>query len=144
MGGIPYSPLKISGGRFALRTFTPSSENPLKGRVLSAIRSAGANCIANGNIMAETGADERSLKAVIKILAEEKSIVVIGNHHMCIEAFAECMDAFRKLVAAKSPVAVPEFKNAMGIGRNIAVEILEKFDSLGFTVRRPEGRVLKG
>jgi hypothetical protein len=63
---------------------------------------------------------------------------------MCIEAFAECMDAFRKLAAAKSPVAVPEFKNAMEIGRNIAVEILEKFDALGFTVRRPEGRVLKG
>ncbi len=141
---LPASPFKISGGRFALKTFTPRSENPLKGKVISAIKKAGANCIANANIMAETGADEKALKAVIKILAEEKAILVIGKHNMNMEAFVECMDVFRKLAAAKSPVAVPEFKNAMEIGRNIAVEILEKFDALGFTVRRPDGRILKG
>jgi selenocysteine-specific elongation factor len=143
MAGLPASPFKISGGRFALRTFTPLSENPLKGRVLSVIKEAGANCIAKGNIIAETGADEKSLKAVIKILAEEKAIVIIGNHHISLEAFAECMDTFRNLAAAKSPVSVPEFKNTVGIGRNIAVEILEKFDAVGFTVRRPEGRTIR-
>ena len=137
------SPFKISSGRLALRSFSPKADNPMKEKVLSVIRSAGANCIAVGNLLKETGLEEKELKIVIGILAQEKSIVTIGNHYMCIESFAECMEIMKRLASQKEIVPVPDFKNAAGMGRNIAVESLEKFDAIGFTLRCPEGRQLK-
>lgn len=137
------SPFKISSGRLALKSFSPKADNPRKEKILSVIRNAGANCIAVGNLLKEAEIGEKELKTIIGILAEEKSIVTIGNHYVCIESFAECMEIMRRLAGQKELVSVPDFKNAAGIGRNIAVEILEKFDAIGFTLRCPEGRKLK-
>jgi selenocysteine-specific elongation factor len=139
---IEQSPFQITAGKFSLKSFSPRVDHPLKGKILAAIRQAGRNCLASGNVQTETGIGEKELKAFIRILVQEKAIIVIGNHYIAAEAFESCRNILLDLAEKQEMVVVSEFRDAAGIGRNIAVAILEKFDAIGFTRRYPDGRKL--
>ena len=42
--------------------------------------------------------------------------------------------------AVDGTLGVREFRDASGIGRNMAIEVLEYFDKIGLTARRGDGR----
>ena len=50
---------------------------------------------------------------------------------------------FRTL-AADGPFEVKHFRDATGIGRNVAIDVLEHFDSKGFTRRQGNARIISG
>ena len=47
-----------------------------------------------------------------------------------------------QLIEEHGALSVRAFRDATGIGRNIAIEVLEYFDSRGFTQRRGNERVI--
>lgn len=141
----PNSEIKIANEKVALKSFVPAASSrimQLKDKLLALIEKAGINCVAHGTIL-ETGAiTEQELKSVIKMLVDEKLIVVIGNHIIAMRTFEECRKKIADIISKKGLLEVGDFKEATGAGRNMAVALLEKFDGLGFTKRLPKGRVL--
>lgn len=141
----PSSEIKIMNGKIALKTFVPAANlriMQLKDKLLELVEKSGINCVAHGTII-ETGAiTEPELKSVIKMLVDEKTAVVIGNHLISGKTFEECRKKIADIIAKKGIIEVPDFKEATGASRNMSVAILEKFDALGFTKRLPKGRVL--
>ena len=45
-------------------------------------------------------------------------------------------------MAASEPLTVRGFRDETGIGRNVAIEVLEYFDSKGFTRRQGNDRII--
>jgi selenocysteine-specific elongation factor len=139
------SEIKIANGKIALKTFVPAASSKLmqlKDKLLELVEKSGINCVAYGTIL-ETGAiTEQELKSVIKMLVDEKSAVVIGNHLISGKTFEDCRKQIVDIIAQKGVLEIGDFKNATGASRNMSVALLEKFDGLGFTKRLPKGRVL--
>jgi len=78
----------------------------------------------------------------LRELAKRGLIVQIADHRFYLP---EQLDQIAKTVArmAKSaPFTVREFRDQTGIGRNVAIDILEFFDSKGFTRRQDNHRKL--
>ncbi len=141
----PSSEIKMVNGKIALKTFTPAASSrimQLKGKLLELVEKSGINCVAHGTIL-DTGAiTELELKSVIKMLVDEKLIVVIGNHIISGKTFEDCRKKIVEIIAGKGLLEIGDFKDATGASRNMSVALLEKFDGLGFTKRLPKGRVL--
>ncbi|OGV59740.1 MAG: selenocysteine-specific translation elongation factor [Lentisphaerae bacterium GWF2_50_93] len=139
------SEIKIINGKVALKSFAPAASSrimQLKDKLLALIEKSGINCVAHGTIL-ETGAiTEQELKSVIKMLVDEKLIVVIGNHIISMRTFEDCRKKIADIIARKGLLEVGDFREATGASRNMSVALLEKFDGLGFTKRLPKGRVL--
>lgn len=139
------SEIKIFNGKVAMKSFVPAAPPrimQLKGKLLELVGKSGINCVAQGTIL-ETGAiSEQELKSVIKMLVDEKSIVVVGNHLIGAETFEDCRKKIVEIVSGKGLLEIGDFKEATGASRNMSVALLEKFDGLGFTRRLPKGRVL--
>ncbi len=147
LASAPGSEIKSAGGKAALKSFSPGT-NPkmleLKAKVLAYVEKTGVNCAAAGNIVADLRIPEADLKAAVKMLADEKSVVVIGNHLIAAGTFDTCRRKASEIFKAKGVIEIGDFKAASGAGRNMAVAILEKFDAIGFTKRTPSGRVVVG
>ena len=47
-------------------------------------------------------------------------------------------------IGAEGPFTVRQFRDATGIGRNVAIDILEHFDGRGFTRRQGDARIVAG
>ncbi|MFA6290487.1 MAG: selenocysteine-specific translation elongation factor [Victivallales bacterium] len=141
----PGSEIKIMNGKIALKTFVPVSTPrimQLKDKLLELVEKSGINCVAHGTILESGAITEPELKSVVKMLIDEKLIVVIGNHIISMRTFEDCRKKIADIIVKKGLLEVGDFKEATGASRNMSVALLEKFDGLGFTKRLPKGRVL--
>jgi selenocysteine-specific elongation factor len=135
---------KIVNNRIAMKNFRPTSSSrtlELKERIISILKDAGINCPAIGNIISALSISETEMKGLIKMLVEEKHAVVIGNHITSYAVYELCLLKVTELYKAKKNIEIADFRAETGAARNMAVAILEKFDSLGFTKRTPSGRI---
>ncbi len=140
-----YKEFRISHGRLSLEGFKPGmNEKQMrrKDAVLALIAEAGYECVARGTTITELDVPEKEFRLLVNILVEEKEIVVLGKHYMTTNFFKSCLEIFREMAEQQEAVGVKEFQKRINTGRNIAITILEKFDSLGVSVRMPEGRKL--
>lgn len=139
------SEIKIFNGKVAMKSFVPAAPPrimQLKNKLLELVDNSGINCVAHGTIL-DTGAiTEQELKTVIKMLVDEKAIVVMGNHLISGKTFEDCRNKIVGIITEKGLLEIGDFKEATGASRNMSVALLEKFDGLGFTRRLPKGRVL--
>ncbi len=141
----PGSEIKITNDKVALKAFAPAASSrlmQLKDKLLQLVEKSGISCVAQATIL-ETGAiTEQELKSVVKMLVDEKLIVVIGNHIISMKTFEDCRRKISDILARKEILEVGDFREATGASRNMSIDILEKFDGLGFTKRLPKGRIL--
>ncbi len=83
---------------------------------------------------------QRELEADLKELGKRGYVIFVAEHrHYLPEKLQELAELVRKL-AAKAPFTVREFRDASGMGRNVAIEVLEHFDRRGFTRREENHR----
>ncbi len=83
------------------------------------------------------------VKSVLKFLANEKQIVVLKDGAVIRrKELDNIKTGIRQHFSDKSGFSLADFKEIAGIGRRPAVNILEHLDSIGFTVRQGEKRVL--
>jgi len=75
-------------------------------------------------------------------LSKRKLVVHIANHRFYLPDQLNTLADTVKRLAAEKPLSVREFRDATQVGRNIAIEILEYFDSRGFTRRQGNERII--
>ncbi|MCY4356568.1 MAG: selenocysteine-specific translation elongation factor [Gammaproteobacteria bacterium] len=71
---------------------------------------------------------------------------VAANRHFLPETLAELAELSEELAQAgdnEDGFTVIQFRDASGIGRNLCIEILEYFDSIGFTRREDNARFIR-
>ncbi len=94
-----------------------------------------------------TGIPLKALERILKQCARSGMVVRVAENRFYLpETIAE-LAAFTEQLANKSSAdsgfSVIQFRDASGIGRNLCIEILEYFDSVGFTRRNDNTRFLR-
>lgn len=137
--------IAVKHGRLALASFEPAiseREMELKDRLLGRVNAAGVNAPARGDLMTELAVSESDMKLMTRLLVEEGMVAVLKNKLMSTEVYEECRGKLLKLFENVATVGIPAFRKATGLSRNLAVTVLEAFDSEGMTRRVEGGRVL--
>ena len=86
--------------------------------------------------------DHKTLERNLKELTKRGRLVHIAEHRYYLPQQLEKAATAVKALAATKPFSVKEFRDHTQIGRNVAIDLLEYFDSKGFTKRRDNERVL--
>jgi selenocysteine-specific elongation factor len=94
-----------------------------------------------------TGIDLKSLERILKQTTKAGNLVqVADNRHYLPETILELAGFTERLSNESSGddgFSVIEFRDLSGIGRNLCIEILEYFDSIGFTKRDGNSRIIR-
>ncbi|MDC9588637.1 selenocysteine-specific translation elongation factor [Xenorhabdus sp. XENO-10] len=92
----------------------------------------------------EMGEDEETMRCLLRKAAQLGLIIAIVSdryyHRQCIQQFA---DLIRSYSQDKGGITAIEFRDELGIGRKLAIQILEYFDRTGFTRRKADLHVLR-
>jgi len=89
---------------------------------------------------------QRKLQSFLTSVGRHGLAHRISNTRYLTESqFSALRDIAKKVAAnhATGELEVRAFRDASGIGRNMAIEVLEYFDKCGFTVRRGDAREIK-
>jgi selenocysteine-specific elongation factor len=94
-----------------------------------------------------TGIDLKALERILKQSTQAGNLVqVADNRHYLPETILELAEFTQRLSsesASDDGFSVIEFRDLSGIGRNLCIEILEYFDSVGFTRREGNSRIVR-
>lgn len=96
---------------------------------------------ARGDLSKTLGIPATEMRMLERLLADEGAILVVGTHYFDPEAVAGYRVRARDILAREGILQVPAFRDATGLGRNIAIALLERFDAEGLTRRTDDGRV---
>ncbi len=92
----------------------------------------------------ETGVEEAEIRQLMRLAAQLGYVVaVVKDRYFLqsrIQAFAELI---RELDQEKGSTDAADFRDQLGVGRKLAIQILEFFDRSGFTRRRGNDRILR-
>ena len=100
------------------------------------------NVPAMVDIVSETGQGQQAVSNIIKLAAREKWVFMIAHNRPALAAQLQVYARSALELSEKAPFSVADFRKAAEIGRNLAVEVLEYFDKIGFTLRKDAGRVV--
>ncbi len=94
-----------------------------------------------------TGIDLKSLERILKQTSKAGNLIqVADNRYYLPETILELAGFTERLSNESSNddgFSVIEFRDLSGIGRNLCIEILEYFDSIGFTRRDGNSRIIR-
>ena len=81
---------------------------------------------------------------ILRLLESDRIVMcVVSNRYYLrssIETFASAM--VTDCLDINGKVQLANFRNATGLSRNLAIEVLEYFDNIGFTAREGDYRIL--
>ncbi|MGE0622483.1 MAG: selenocysteine-specific translation elongation factor [Pseudomonadales bacterium] len=77
-------------------------------------------------------------------LVTKKQLVRISDSRYYLPAHLATLAAVARTLDADGPFTVRQYRDASGIGRNVAIEVLEHFDRTGFTRRDGDLRKIVG
>ncbi|MHC4506697.1 MAG: SelB domain-containing protein, partial [Planctomycetota bacterium] len=135
----------VKRGSLALASFSPAlsaQQAELREKIVHRVAEAGTGALARGNLATELGASEADMKLLVRLLAEEGEVTVLGNWLVHTPVFEDCRAKLLGLFETSENVEMSPFRKATGTSRNLAVAILEQFDSEGLTRRSGKGRIL--
>ena len=69
-------------------------------------------------------------------------LIHVASHRYYLPNQLKDVAKIVKRMAATEPLTVRGFRDETGIGRNVAIEVLEYFDSKGFTRRQGNDRII--
>ena len=69
-------------------------------------------------------------------------LINVANHRYYLPNQLKKIAKIVQRMAASEPLTVRGFRDETGIGRNVAIEVLEYFDSKGFTRRQGNDRII--
>ncbi|CAI1781879.1 selenocysteine-specific translation elongation factor [Serratia ficaria] len=96
------------------------------------------------DLAAELGADEARVRALLRKAAQlgHVTAVVVDRYYLSrrIEQFAALI---RQLDAEQGSANAADFRDRLGVGRKLAIQVLELFDRSGFTRRKGNQHLLR-
>lgn len=129
----------------ALRSFKPQISDKqlaLRAKLETLLAEVGAASIAKGDILSRLNAKDADLKKVSKMMVDEGVVTVLGSNYILRKHMNEFKEALLELFRKQEVIELKEVRDVTGTSRNLAVMILESFDSEGLTKRKGNGRVL--
>ena len=99
---------------------------------------------STGDLAKALGLPLASLEAPLKRLAKRGALVQVSAKRFYLPERLASLARCAAALAAQAPFSARQFRDAAGIGRNAAIEVLEYFDAKGFTRRSGDARSLAG
>ncbi len=97
-----------------------------------------------GDIAKRTALPLNNLSKALPALARLKVLDQINDTRFYLPQVLDELAATAEQLAAEAPFDVRRFRDATGIGRNVAIDVLEHFDRKGFTRRQGNERIVAG
>ena len=95
----------------------------------------------------QTGIHLKPLERILRTCTQSGLLVKVAeNRHYLPETIAELAEFTEQLfntTSSEQGFTVIQFRDASGIGRNLCIELLEYFDSKGFTSRNENTRFVR-
>jgi selenocysteine-specific elongation factor len=96
------------------------------------------------DIAKATGIAEGEVRALLKRVARVGEVTLVApDHFFLTDAVAQMADYAAELIAQHGAARAAEFRDRIGTGRKIAIQILEFFDRVGFTRRVRDDHLLR-
>ena len=130
---------------FSLSDFKPAfsaQQQHLREQILVKVIASGRAAIARGELQLQLGAKDSDMQLLVRLLAEEGMIVVADYYLIHPVVVKGCYEKFVELSKTNETVELGAFREVLGLKRNLAVAILDFFDSKGITRREGKGRKL--
>lgn len=94
-------------------------------------------------LSAATGTDPRRLESALSRMARQGLLVRVSNSRYFLPPALRSLEEMARAEAATGkPITAAGFRDRTGIGRNLAIEVLEYFDRIKFTRRVGDARSL--
>ena len=90
-------------------------------------------------LSASCGVDAKKLEAALSRLARHGRVIRVSKNRFFLPASVARLEEIARQI---EPVTAAAFRDRSGIGRNLAIEVLEFFDRIKFTRRVGDARVL--
>lgn len=135
--------IKYAHKRIALASFKTSisREDMIRmEKLVKILTEGGINAPAVGFLTNELEISKKDLNKLIRLLTEQGEVINIGKNIILKSIFENCQDKTFQFFKSNKVMQINDFRKLTGASRNLAVAILEKFDSLGITKRTEEGR----
>ena len=129
----------------SLRDFSiglTARQQDLREKIIKSAAEAGTPAVPTGTLQAELGATSSDMQLLLRVLSEEGLITVIDRYVVHPSVVNECREKLLGLFKEESTVELGRFREITGLSRNLAVPILDYFDSQGITCRKGTGRTL--
>ena len=96
------------------------------------------------DIAKATGLPEAEVRALLKRVARVGEVTLVAlDHFFLSDAVAQMADIAARLIARDGAARAAEFRDEIGTGRKVAIQILEFFDRVGFTRRVRDDHLLR-
>ncbi len=135
--------IKNAGGTYSLASHTadlPEALQQIWQRLEQSLNVKQAP--SSGDLAKQWQMQQSQLETSMQELVKRGLLVRVAKHRFYLPAQLQILAQEVKQLAATKPFSVKEFRDLTGIGRNIAIEILEYFDGRGFTRRQNNERVV--
>lgn len=123
----------------------PSFREKLITRIVEYAKKQGFGTFSPGTFWKKygQGVAYRDVEKVLDHLHAHKKLVRLNDgRFLTAEALEEIKERVRALIVRKGHLTIEDGKLVLGYGRNRAVPVLDYLDSIGFTLRVGDGRVL--
>ncbi|MCR9258319.1 MAG: selenocysteine-specific translation elongation factor [Pseudomonadaceae bacterium] len=97
---------------------------------------------STGDLAKQTDTPQVQIEKDLKALSKRGFVVHIAVHRFYLPNQLKQVTQHIHQLAAEKPFTVKEFRDKTGIGRNVAIEVLEYFDGRGFTRRQGNERIV--
>ena len=97
---------------------------------------------STGDLAKRFNIAQTNLERGMNELVKTGLLVNVANHRYYLPEQLRLVAAIVLRMAAQEPLTVRAFRDETGIGRNVAIEVLEYFDSKGFTRRQGNDRII--
>ena len=92
----------------------------------------------------ETGSDEQLMRGTLRQAAQQGAIVaIVKDRYYRNDRIVEFAQLIRRLDGERGSTCAADFRDSLGVGRKLAIQILEYFDRIGFTRRRGNDHLLR-
>ena len=101
-----------------------------------------AQAPSSGDLAKAWRIPQARLEVDLKELTKRGLVVQVAAHRFYLPRQLQNIAGEVKRLASTKPFSVRDFRDSTGIGRNVAIEVLEYFDSRGFTRRQGNERIV--
>lgn len=92
----------------------------------------------------ETATDEPLMRATLRQAAQQGIITaIVKDRYYLNDRIVQFAQLIRRLDLGRGSTCAADFRDSLGVGRKLAIQILEHFDRIGFTRRRGNDHLLR-
>ena len=130
---------------FSLRDFSielTAKQQRLREKIVKSAAEGKSPAIPLGTLKEELGATNSDIELLVRVLSEEGLFTVIDRYVVYTSVVRECLDKLLALCEEETAIELNRFREITGLSRNLAVPMLDYFDSIGITCREGERRTI--